>query len=171
MRGWQDLWSQGIDRLATELDEQGLDAHVFRAAQWHEVADAIDRSNIPLNEPLVLIGFSYGADDALEISRRLHRPVDLVIAIDPVTPPPVPPNVNVCYDFYETNGVWDAFPWLRGIPLRSDSPKQVVNVDLRKERPDLIEPRTSHSTIAENEKLHREIVRKVIEVCRERLPS
>jgi len=170
IRGWRDLWSQGIDTLAAELREQGVDARVFRAEQWHEVAEAIDRAGIPAGEPLVLIGFSYGADDAIEISRVLHRPVDLLIAIDPVTPPSVPGNVKLCYDFYETNGLWDVFPWLRGIPLKAEEPGELVNVDLRKERRDLVGPETSHSTIAGNEKLHGEIVEKVIRFCPVRSP-
>jgi hypothetical protein len=165
IRGWRDLWSQGIDSLAEELREQGVDARVFRAAQWHEVAEAIDQANIPAGEPFVLIGFSYGADDAIEISRVLRRPVDLLIAIDPVTPPSVPGNVKLCYDFYETNGVWDVFPWLRGIPLKAEEPGELVNVDLRAERRDLVEEATSHSTIAADEKLHGEIVENVIRVC------
>lgn len=161
MRGWRDLWSHGIDTLADELRGEGLDARTYRAAQWRELAEAIEKSKS--TEPLVLIGFSYGADDVIKVSRRLHRPVDLLIVIDPVTPPTVPANVRRCYDFYETNGVWDVFPWLRGIPLRSDSPANLTNVNLRKARPDLIEPDTSHSTIAANPKLHHEIRMKVLE--------
>jgi len=96
--------------------------------------------------------------------------VDLLIAIDPVTPPAVPPNVRKCYDFYQTNGVWDVFPWLRGIPLESKTPEHLHNVDMRKSRPDLVEPDTSHATIAANGKLHQEIVRLVTDVCPLRKP-
>jgi pimeloyl-ACP methyl ester carboxylesterase len=163
IRGWRDLWSEGIDKLAGELRERGVDAQAYRAAQWRDLADAIEKTSS--SEPLVLIGFSYGADDAIEISRKLHRPVDLVIAVDPVTPPVVPANVRRCYDYYQTNGVWDVFPWLRGIPLRSEDASKLTNVDLRKARPDLVEADTSHSTIAADPKLHREFVGKVLEVC------
>ena len=165
IRGWRDLWSEGIDALTTELREQGIDAHTYQTAQWRDIAHAINHSVIPAAEPLVLIGFSYGADDALEISRQLNRQVDLVIAIDPVTPPSVPSNIKRCIDFYETNGVWDVFPWLRGIPLKSENTQNLLNVDMRAQRPDLVEPGTSHSTIAGNEKLHREIVHLVSNVC------
>jgi pimeloyl-ACP methyl ester carboxylesterase len=165
IRGWRDLWSGGIDNLAAKLRHEGLHAETYRAAQWHELAATIDQNLRSSREPLVLIGFSYGADDAIEVSKRLHRPIDLLIAIDPVTPPSVPANVKLCYDFYETNGFWDIFPWLRGIPLKSDAPAQLININLRKTRPDLIEPNTAHSNIAANPKLHREIIERVLEVC------
>lgn len=170
IRGWRDLWSRGIDDLARQLQDAGVRAEVYRAAQWREVAESLaaSRKNSSSGEPLVLIGFSYGADDAIEIARRLGAaglPVELVITIDPVTPPPVPANVGACVNFYQTNGVWDAFPWLRGIPLKSDAPSNLINVDLRRAGPDLVEPGTSHANIAANPKLHREIIERVLATC------
>lgn len=170
VRGWRDLWSEGIDQLAEQIRRNGMNAQVYRESQWRELAEAIDyryRSNA-LTRPLVLIGFSYGADDVLRIAERLARdsiPVDLLITIDPVTPPQVPGNVRVCYNYYQTNGIWDLFPWLRGIPLSASRPGQLVNVDIRRQRTDLLEPNTSHATIAGNPKLHREIVSHVREIC------
>jgi hypothetical protein len=170
VRGWQDLWSEGIDRLGNELRAAGLQTQVYRESQWRELSDQLmaryrGRAS---DDPLVLIGFSYGADDVLRISERMKdagiRP-DLVITIDPVTPPLVPGNVQACYNYFQTNGVWDVFPWLRGIPLRASVPGQLVNVDIRRDRPDLIEPNMSHATIAGNEKLHREIIQRVLAVC------
>jgi hypothetical protein len=143
---------------------------VYRESQWDELADhLIERYRQErAGDPLVLIGFSYGADDVLRISERMHnagiRP-DLVVTIDPVTPPAVPPNVRACYNYFQTNGVWDVFPWLRGIPLRASVPGQLVNVDVRRDGPDWVDSNLSHATIAGNEKLHREIVRRVLAVC------
>jgi len=170
VRGWQDLYSPGIDRLAKELTSAGVSTHVFREAQWKDLGRAIEKeyaARATSSGPLVLIGFSYGADDALRISQTLQASKiqpDLVITIDPVTPPKVPANVKVCYNFYETNGIWDVFPWLRGIPLQSAG-GPLLNVDLRRDRPDLVEPNTAHSNVAANPKLHREIIARVLEVC------
>src|SRR5215469_1792007 len=97
LRGWRDLYSAGIDGLAERLKGAGVNAQVYREAQWEQVAQALGRG--PSGHPLVLIGFSYGADDVIEISRKLqelHEPVDLLITIDPVTPPSVPDNVKIC---------------------------------------------------------------------------
>jgi hypothetical protein len=171
VRGWRDLYSTGIDQLANEIDDAGMSAHVYRDAQWRDLAEALAGHD---SHPLILIGFSFGADDAIEISRKLaeeDKTVDLLITIDPVTPPPVPANVKLCYNYFQTNGVWDIFPWLRGIPLKSGGAGQLINVDLRAQRPDLLEPDTAHSNIAANARLHREIVQCIRDVTCTRTPS
>lgn len=176
IRGWRDLWSDGIDQLGSELRAAGVRAAVYRESQWGELADHLieRRRRERAGDPLVLIGFSYGADDVLRISERMDkagiRP-DLIVTIDPVTPPAVPPNVRACYNYFQTNGVWDVFPWLRGVPLRASVPGQLVNVDIRRDRPAWVGPNLSHATIAANEKLHREIVRRVLAVCPSREPA
>lgn len=170
VRGWRDLWSEGMDQLALQIEQNGISAQVYRESQWQALGEAIERrqrSNSAAR-PLVLIGFSYGADDVLRIAQKLDRdaiPVDLLITIDPVTPPAVPDNVRRCYNYFQSNGFWDVFPWLRGIPLNASSPRQLVNIDIRRDRTDLLEPNTSHATIAGNPKLQGEIVRRVVQ-CR-----
>jgi pimeloyl-ACP methyl ester carboxylesterase len=118
--------------------------------------------------PLVLIGFSYGADDVLRIARRLSkakRRVDLLITIDPVTPPRVPANVGACVNYYQSNGAMDLFPWLRGVPLTADREAAApTNFNLRKHRRDLLQPNTSHATIASHAGLQGEIVQRVVGV-------
>jgi hypothetical protein len=83
-------------------------------------------------------------------------------SFDPVTPKPVPENVRQCFNYFQSNGVWDFFPWLRGVPLKSDGPA-IHNLNLRVDRQDLLQPDTSHATIAGNPLLHREIVQRVLE--------
>ena len=169
IRGWQDLFSGGIDTLAAELRDAGVASDVFRASQWQELAVTIaNRYSESSHEPLALIGFSYGADDAILIARRIAARgvlVDLLVAIDPVTPGPVPANVRTCYNFYKSNGVLDILPWFRGVALESDAAVRLCNVDLVRVRNDALQPYTSHSNIAANPKLHQVIVEKVLAVC------
>jgi hypothetical protein len=156
VRGYLDWYSTGIDELAAELRSRGISAEAFREEQWSQVADAL---RMHPHSPLVLIGFSYGADDVILISRRLdqaHLPVDLLITIDPVTPSNIPPNVKRCINYYEPNGFWDLFPWLRGVPVACDPGVTAENINIRA-RKDLNEPDTSHAKIAGNPKIHREI--------------
>ena len=170
IRGWRDLYSGGLERLGDELRQEGIAAEVFRDEQWPALADALKRQ-YAINtdhDPLVLIGFSYGADDALRIAQEMNRcglPVNLLITIDPVTPPRVPENVVTCINFFQTNGFWDIFPWLRGVPLQAAGIGRLVNVDIRRTRPDLLEANTAHSNIAADPKLHREIIARVLEAC------
>ncbi|MDB5358099.1 MAG: hypothetical protein JWN24_4552 [Phycisphaerales bacterium] len=165
LRGWRGLWSAGIDDLAAQLRQEGINASVYREEQWKPLADQIaaDLARSGRRGPLVLIGFSYGADNVIEMARAMEArgiPVDLLVTIDPVTAAPVPRNVRECVNFYQSNGFWDIFPWLRGTPLKRDPPGggKLVNYDLRKDRTDLLEPGTSHATIAGNAKLHRAII-------------
>ena len=167
IRGWQDLYSEGIDQLSSEIAQHGIATEVFRANQWEEVADKLLHSANP--GPVTLIGFSYGADDVILVSRKLHdehRPVDLLITIDPVTPKPVPDTVRRCFNYYQSNGVWDALPWLRGVPLEPDLPRTSRTRTLQdRSEKTCCQPDTSHATINKlgNPLLHREIMRRVLE--------
>ena len=65
-------------------------------------------------EPLVLVGHSWGADDQVRVAEMLGQngiQVDLLVLIDPVTPPLVPPNVKRCYCIYKSHPVTDAVPF------------------------------------------------------------
>ena len=167
VRGFQDWYSTGIDALADDLTTAGVNNAVYREEQWGDLADALI-ARPPTVEPLVLIGFSYGADDVIAIARRLDghgRRVDLLVTIDPVTPADVPANVGRCVSFYQPNGVWDLLPFLRGVPVHADrGAVDPENVDVRT-RPDLAEADTSHATIAANPKVHRAIVELVRRTC------
>src|SRR3954462_8889990 len=41
LRGWQGLWSQGIDDLSKELTADGVNAHVFYQGQTSELGDTL----------------------------------------------------------------------------------------------------------------------------------
>ncbi len=159
IRGFQDWYSQGMNQLGNELRDAGEKAEVFPEEQWEAVADSLIKRGKG-HGPIILVGFSYGADDVIEISHRLGERgvgVDLLVTIDPVTPRRIGGNVARCVNFYEPNGVWDLFPWLRGMKVEGDSGVLVENLNVR-ERTDLAVQGTSHATIAANEKVHRAII-------------
>jgi hypothetical protein len=171
IRGFQDWYSDGIDALAQDLRCDDVDTQVFAESQWQDVADHLAKSHHSNSgSPLVLVGFSYGADDAILISRELSQRgirVDLLVTIDPVTPAAVPANVARCVNFYQPNGVMDVFPFLRGIPIHREAgdTAPLQNVNVRADE-NLVEPNTSHATIAANPKIHAAIERLVLETCR-----
>jgi len=176
VRGWNGLWSEGLDSLAGELRSHGLDARVYQQGQAAQLGDALlsRYRGSPRPDSLVLIGFSFGADEAIRIARRLEEarvPVALLVTLDPVTPPPVPANVICGRNFYQSNGVWDALPWLRGVPVKPEranpeatGPARVANYNLR-EHAELSEGATGHNTIAANRKVHEVIVAEVLRAC------
>jgi len=161
IRGYLDWYSTGIDQLTQSLVNSGIHAEAYREEQWGDLADQIIKSH---PHPLILIGFSYGADDVILIARRLseqHLPVDLLITIDPVTPAAIPTNVKRSVNFYEPNGLWDLFPWLRGVPVTGETGQTPENTNIRT-RADLDEPGTSHGTIAGNVQVQKCILALVI---------
>jgi hypothetical protein len=171
LRGFIGIWSYGIDHLGEKINNAGIRANVYQEDQWTNVRDRIIevyKSN-PNHEPLVLIGHSYGADDVVRISRDLKDQgidVDLVITLDPVTPPEVPTNIKLCYNIYQPNAL-DVLPFFRGVPLKPENETQMnlQNVNIRAERQDLLEPGTDHFNIEKNERIHGEVLAKLKEFC------
>jgi len=175
LRGWIGVFSHGIDQLTDKLEVAGVRARQYQDDQWSALANTIvkEYEGKKNAEPLILIGHSYGADDVVRIARRLDEkniPVDLLITLDPVTPPAVPKNVRFAYDLYQSNGLWDKMPWLRGVAMRKadDNPNTLQNVDIRRDRPDLLDGSTDHFNIEKKERIHDEIIKQVMTVCPDR---
>jgi pimeloyl-ACP methyl ester carboxylesterase len=172
LRGFIGVFSTGIDHLGDEVNASGVHGEVFQDDQWSDLADHIAQrfKGHPEAEPLVLIGHSYGADDVLRIAQKLDTanvPVTLLITLDPVTPPAVPKNVRLCVNLYQSNGVWDNLPWLRGIPLAQapGSNGALYNANIRTERTDLLDPDVNHFNIEKKQKIHEEVLRLLLAVC------
>ena len=173
LRGFIGIWSFGINHIGEVLNKNGIRTSVYQDDQWDNLADAIEAKYTGAKdyEPLVLIGHSYGADDIVRIARQLeakHITVDLLVTLDPVTPPRVPSNVKRCYNLYQSNGVFDALPFFRGVPLKTDKPEtgvDLVNADVKSNRKDLLEPNTNHFNIEKKEKIHAEILKQVLATC------
>lgn len=170
VRGLIGVFSTGMDELSTKINYNGVRAKVFQDAQEHALADQIvaKYKNAPNHEPLVLIGHSYGADDVVRVSRKLNEhgiKVDLMITVDATTPPKVPGNVAVCYNYYQSNFA-DGVPMFRGIPLTLEPGAKTVlhNVNVR-DRTELLESGTNHINIDKNARVHQVILQSVLEAC------
>jgi hypothetical protein len=172
IRGFIGLFSYGIDRMTEKVGATGIEANVFQEDQTQMLGDTIlakYKSTSGAHEPIVLIGHSLGADDAIKIARRLDAekiPVDLLITVDPTRPDPVPGNVKVCYNYYQPS-VFDWTTMVRGVALVLDpgAKTQLYNINIRKDRTDLLEWDTNHVNIDKNTKIHAEIVKHVEEIC------
>jgi hypothetical protein len=172
LRGFIGIFSEGVDNLGREIDRSGVRAHVYQDDQWAALARTIVREYQGRRdaEPLVLIGHSYGADDVIRIARELDKanvPVDLLVTLDPVTPPPVPKNVRQALNIYQSNGAWDALPFLRGVPVKADAQfvGRLDNFDIKKDRRDLLESGTDHFNIEKKGAVHEEVVGNVLMTC------
>jgi pimeloyl-ACP methyl ester carboxylesterase len=172
LRGLSGIFSTGIDRLGVEVNSAGVHGEVFQDDQWSALADqiAVRFHGHPDAEPLVLIGHSFGADDAIRIARRLDEaniPVTLLVTLDPVMPPEVPKNVRLCVNLYQSNGIWDNIPAFRGIPLEQEpgSTGKLFNENIRTDRTDLLDPDVNHFNIEKKQKIHDEVLRLMMAVC------
>jgi hypothetical protein len=172
VRGLIGVFSTGMDTLGDQLADAGLHTSVYQDAQHSVLAEQLVETYKGKKdyEPLVLVGHSYGADDVVTIARRLDEAgitVDLLVTVDATTPPKVSKNVKLCYNYFQSTST-DFIPMFRGIPLTPDDDAKnvkIVNIDLRKDRKDLLEPDTNHINIDKNMKLHKVLVDHVLEVC------
>jgi hypothetical protein len=171
IRGWIGVFSTGMDTLSDQIAAAGVRSQVYQDTQHEQLADQIIAAykNRPNHEPIILIGHSYGADDVVRVSRRLDTagiPVDLLLTIDATTPPDVPKNVKLCLNYFQT-GPADFIPMFRGIPLHGDDGANVTiqNINIRKDRTDLVVPGLGHGNIDKDMKLHDEVVKDVLKIC------
>jgi pimeloyl-ACP methyl ester carboxylesterase len=172
LRGWAGIWSLGLDTLGKKINAAGTHATVFQYSQWSSLAKALAKNQRDAQhpEPLVLIGHSYGADDAVRIAQALKSAgvkVDLLVTIDPISPPPIPSNVSTALDYFESRGTGDVVPAFRGIPIKAapDFTGLLRNYDLAADRRDLRTGGVSHIEIEEDEKIHAEILQWIRKVC------
>jgi len=172
VRGFIGVFSEGVDHLGRQINQTGVRAYVYQDDQWAALARTIAREYQGKGdaEPLVLIGHSYGADDVVRIARELDAanvPVDLLVTLDPVTPPPVPKNVRHALNIYQSNGARDALPFLRGVAVKpvASFAGRLDNFDIKKDRRDLLEPGTDHFNIEKKSAVQEEVVGHVLMTC------
>src|SRR5271156_5301350 len=109
MRGWLGIFSTGMDALADEIDGKvGVPSVSVADEEWRRLQEWLiqEHKKGQIQEPLVLLGHSWGADDMIRVCYELKGEsisVDLLVLIDPVTPEPVPANVKRVYCIYKSH--------------------------------------------------------------------
>lgn len=169
--GLFDVFSQGLNKIETRLQDEGVDAHLVSGPQWgklsRQIVDAHEAGE--LNEPLVIVGHSLGADDAVRIARSLEKhgiEVDSLALIDPTIPPEIPGNVRRVYNLYKANPATDWIPLFRGVKVTGASDTtEVVNFNLRdSDSPEQFRG-ANHFNIEEFAGVHDLIVDEVLRWC------
>lgn len=137
VRGTAGYWPD-CDSFVARLRDQGTPATVIRGWEVNRTADRIAaarRSNHD-PQPLVLIGYSRGANDAIRLTRRLQKydiAVDNLILMETATQASVPANVASCLNIYKSTSLDDEWvPAFRGLPVTVESAQtHLVNYNLR----------------------------------------
>lgn len=173
-RGWQGVYSAGIDAMARQLTERGVTARIYMPEQFPEVAAAmVNRYKaVARPEPICFIGHSRGVDASIIVARELDKagiPVDLLIALDSVDETTVPKNVKLCHNFWMP-GVLFGTNLLRGIPLKQapDSTGRLINYNFDTEYRHWRGALTDHISFDDDPMVQKRIVDFVLEVCPER---
>jgi hypothetical protein len=86
LRGLLNVFSLGMDTLASELNARGVYATVHNHTEWQSLADsAAAKYKAGTEGPIIIIGHSLGADAVMEMSAYLGQkgvPVALAVPFD-----------------------------------------------------------------------------------------
>jgi pimeloyl-ACP methyl ester carboxylesterase len=173
MRGWLGIFSTGMDALADEIDHKtGVPAVSVADEEWRRLKGWLieEREKGQIQEPLVLLGHSWGADDMIRVAEELKAQqisVDLLVLIDPVTPPPVPSNVKRVYCVYKSHPVSDVMPFWRGVSATVADAKTtpIQNIDLRTTNVGFDTTAIDHINIEKSADVHRMVMDQIKRVC------
>jgi pimeloyl-ACP methyl ester carboxylesterase len=164
-RGIFDVYSFGMDDLANKLRARGIEASVYSHTNWQAVSESIvARHGIGRGDPIVLIGHSLGGGAAIALAVSLGRagiPVDLVVPVDPVGPPPVTANVRQVVNYYQSNNGFG-----QPVGTTADFRGRLMNADVESNRRDLRGAGLTHTTIDKSPSIHAEIIRQVLSLGR-----
>jgi pimeloyl-ACP methyl ester carboxylesterase len=108
LRGLFNIYSLGMDSLATKLRMQGYSPTVTTWDSAPAIAEQIiARHRRGDTAHLVLIGHSLGSNAVVQIANQLAQhdiPIDLAVTFDVTEPLVIPANVGRFINFYQRNG-------------------------------------------------------------------
>jgi len=157
----------GALHLAHRLDDAGLETAVIFGKEAPGVACALSSIAGGCDEgPLVIVGYSLGANEAIHLCRALEDdgiPVDSLILIECPYRDTIPSNVARCVNIYRSRPAKDWIPMFRGLPVRTESSQTALsNVDVRRNCL-RHEPLThSHFTICADAAVHDLVLSEVV---------
>jgi hypothetical protein len=154
LRGWFGVFSTGLDEMAAQLKQLGINAEVAGHVSWSSEVSAIlrDRS-AGRTDPLVLVGHSQGANNVIDMARALEPSrinVDLLVTLSSVLQNRVPANVIKAINYYQAPG------WGQALEADQGFHGKLINVNLAN---DLT---VTHITIDKNSKVQAQIIQEIL---------
>jgi hypothetical protein len=136
LRGFMNVFSLGLDELATKIESRGIRAEVYNHLSATRLADEIaGEYKSGKTRPVILVGHSAGAAAIVDLVGELQRagvPVALAVTLD-ITSRPIPGGrVGTFLNMYAGTGALSKGPGFQG---------NLVNMDLSKD------PLVGHFTI------------------------
>ena len=150
LRGLMDVFSVGLDQLAAELRQRGVDAVVGNHSLSSEYASeaAADCKAGRINS-IAIVGHSLGAGAGVEMADQLGQAgvkVGLVVTVDPVDKTTVPANVRTLENFYVSGGAGQTVERSGGFH------GSLQNIDMS------ADPGMDHVAVANSARVHRAVL-------------
>lgn len=146
----------GCKDFVANLAVRGAPATIIRGWEVNRTADKIvaARQSGSQTGPLVLIGYSHGANDAVKLTRRLQESdikVNKLVLMETALHDSIPGNVESCLNIYQTSDVTDWLPAFRGMPMTVESHEtQLTNYNLRFHDEGIARADLNHFTVCRN---------------------
>jgi len=111
LRGFANVFSLGMDQIATKLEHQGIDTTVTNYVSWPTLAEeAAAEYKSGRVRTIILVGHSSGAVAVTSMATRLSElgvPVKLAIGLDPTSHMTASGHVDRYVNYYIANGFGD----------------------------------------------------------------
>lgn len=153
IRGVLNIFSLGMDQMASQLQRQGITATVHNHLFWVSIANeaAAEYKSGRINE-IILVGHSSGATVLPDIVERLDRegvPVKLAVGLDSVFHTSLNGRVGRYINYYVGNGAGTRVAEAKGFSGKLD------NVDVESI------PGISHLTIDKNALIQQKVIAEI----------
>jgi len=111
LRGFANVFSLGMDQIATKLEHRGIDTTVANYVSWPTLAEeAAAEYKSGHVRTIILVGHSSGAVAVTSMAARLSElgvPVKLAIGLDPTSHMTASGHVDRYVNYYIANGFGD----------------------------------------------------------------
>jgi len=111
LRGFANVFSLGMDQIATRLEHEGIDTTVANYLSWPTLAEeAAAKYKSGRVRTIILVGHSSGAVAVTSMATRLSElgvPVKLAIGLDPTSHMAASGHVDRYVNYYIANGFGD----------------------------------------------------------------
>lgn len=145
----------GARTFQETLSQRGISSTMTFSEAWRQVADRIAEQHAAGNcQPIVLVGYSAGAEASINIANDLKERgmmVDAIIILEGNHHQLIPQNVGYCFNAFKPSCI----PCVRGLPVNAECGETVlINYDLVANDPSGHMAGEHHLSLASDECVH-----------------